>query len=181
MKLSKADVVRSHGHLLYALPPAVLGLFIKGKHFHEWCSFSSSLIYLNLSQFEYQLNKTLSLGPHGPWLDEYHFLRHSSTVDTQIGWNHICINLLPSLNDSVRASLPSPRIVIERNCILALSTRNSLFTGKGTFSKYFVIRESPLWNRISISIAQVPRRLTPPADAVGFYTDPANRGYLADP
>jgi len=27
----------------------------------------------------------------------------------------------------------------------------------------------------------VPRRLTPPADAVGFYTDPANRGYLADP
>ena len=30
-------------------------------------------------------------------------------------------------------------------------------------------------------MAQVPRRLTPPADAVGFYTDPANRGYLADP
>ena len=25
MKSSKADVVRSHGHLLYALPPAVLG------------------------------------------------------------------------------------------------------------------------------------------------------------
>ena len=28
---------------------------------------------------------------------------------------------------------------------------------------------------------QVPRRLTPPADALSFYTDPATRGYLADP
>lgn len=27
----------------------------------------------------------------------------------------------------------------------------------------------------------VPRRLTPPADALSFYTDPATRGYLADP
>ena len=59
------------------------GLFIERKHFHEWCSFSSSLIYLNLSQFEYQINETLSLGPHD--YDEYHFLGHSSTLDTQIG------------------------------------------------------------------------------------------------
>ncbi|XP_059089309.1 large ribosomal subunit protein uL15m-like isoform X2 [Tigriopus californicus] len=27
----------------------------------------------------------------------------------------------------------------------------------------------------------IPRRLTPPADAVGYYMNPANRGYLADP
>lgn len=27
----------------------------------------------------------------------------------------------------------------------------------------------------------IPRRLTPPADAIGYYINPANRGYLADP
>ncbi len=27
----------------------------------------------------------------------------------------------------------------------------------------------------------IPRRLTPPADCIEYYTDPANRGYLADP
>lgn len=27
----------------------------------------------------------------------------------------------------------------------------------------------------------VPRRLTPPSDCVGYYSDPKNRGYLADP
>jgi large subunit ribosomal protein L15 len=27
----------------------------------------------------------------------------------------------------------------------------------------------------------IPRRLTPTADAIAYYTDPANRGYLADP
>ncbi len=27
----------------------------------------------------------------------------------------------------------------------------------------------------------IPRRLLPPADCVGYYSDPANRGYLADP
>ncbi len=27
----------------------------------------------------------------------------------------------------------------------------------------------------------IPRRLHPPQDCVDFYTDPASRGYLADP
>ena len=27
----------------------------------------------------------------------------------------------------------------------------------------------------------IPKRLTPPASLMGYYTDPANRGYLADP
>lgn len=27
----------------------------------------------------------------------------------------------------------------------------------------------------------IPKRLTPPADCIGYYTDAANRGYLADP
>ncbi len=27
----------------------------------------------------------------------------------------------------------------------------------------------------------IPKRLLPPADCIGYYTDPRNRGYLADP
>ena len=27
----------------------------------------------------------------------------------------------------------------------------------------------------------IPKRLTPPADLIEYYTNPANRGYLADP
>lgn len=48
-------------------------------------------------------------------------------------------------------------------------------------SLHFTCTSKIFTSFISFAGEPIPKRMIPPEDAIAYYTDPKNRGYLADP
>lgn len=62
-----------------------------------------------------------------------------------------------------------------------LNTKKFFERGKCTYKKFKDIFSLAFSKRIDCLGVPIPRRMIPPQDAIEYYTNPAKRGYLADP